>query len=213
MPHPPPCSLARWSAWLSSSAGAALVGMSAQRGARYVSRGPQRARAPGAASPSHANRALQLLRRQIESSSAAQLYPKGGTVEVQPERATVAIVEFVFDLDGADPAATSVAHRAGPEMHLQPDWSLSRQVSIVELAADQPLQRLAIRDRAHAARSQQSWCHPIGTVPKDLDAFSTEHQRCGDLDAGVDDVMVWIACDCGASMRRRVDEPDDARRT
>jgi hypothetical protein len=43
----------------------------------------------------------------------------------------------------------------------------------------------------------------------DLDAFSTEHGRCGDLDAGVDDVMVWIACDCGASIARRVDEEDD----
>ena len=40
----------------------------------------------------------------------------------------------------------------------------------------------------------------------DLDAFFTEHGRCGDLDAGVDDVMVWI--DCGASMAPRVDERD-----
>jgi hypothetical protein len=44
----------------------------------------------------------------------------------------------------------------------------------------------------------------------DLDVFSTEHRRCGDLDAGVDDVMVWIACDCGASIARRVDEDDRA---
>lgn len=42
----------------------------------------------------------------------------------------------------------------------------------------------------------------------DLDTFFTEHGRCGDLDAGVDDVMVWIACDCGASMAPRVDERD-----
>lgn len=40
----------------------------------------------------------------------------------------------------------------------------------------------------------------------DLDAFYTEHRRCGDLDAGVDWPMVWIACPCGASMARRVDE-------
>jgi hypothetical protein len=33
-----------------------------------------------------------------------------------------------------------------------------------------------------------------------LDAFDTEHRQCGDLDAGVDDVMVGIACECGASM-------------
>jgi hypothetical protein len=44
----------------------------------------------------------------------------------------------------------------------------------------------------------------------DLDAFSTEHMRCGDLDGGVDDVMVWIACDCGASMARRLHEGDEA---
>jgi hypothetical protein len=32
----------------------------------------------------------------------------------------------------------------------------------------------------------------------DLDAFSTEHRCCGDLDAGVDGDIVWMACDCGA---------------
>jgi hypothetical protein len=43
----------------------------------------------------------------------------------------------------------------------------------------------------------------------DLDAFFTEHSRCGDLDAGVEGRL--IACDCGASMARRVDADDDAR--
>ena len=33
-----------------------------------------------------------------------------------------------------------------------------------------------------------------------LDAFSTEHRRCGDLDGGVDEEIVWITCTCGASM-------------
>jgi hypothetical protein len=42
----------------------------------------------------------------------------------------------------------------------------------------------------------------------ELDAFFTEHQRCGDLDAGVDERIAWIACDCGAGMARRVDEDD-----
>jgi hypothetical protein len=42
----------------------------------------------------------------------------------------------------------------------------------------------------------------------ELDAFFTEHQRCGDLDAGVEGPIVWIACDCGASLARRVDEGD-----
>jgi hypothetical protein len=44
----------------------------------------------------------------------------------------------------------------------------------------------------------------------DLDAFLTEHMRCGDLDGGVDGDIVWMACDCGASMARRVDEGEPA---
>ena len=40
----------------------------------------------------------------------------------------------------------------------------------------------------------------------ELDAFFIEHQRCGDLDAGVDGPVVWIACSCGASIARRVDD-------
>jgi len=51
--------------------------------------------------------------------------------------------------------------------------------------------------------------HARGGGPADhLDAFSTEHRRCGDLDAGVDWPIVWIACPCGASMARRADEDD-----
>jgi hypothetical protein len=42
----------------------------------------------------------------------------------------------------------------------------------------------------------------------DLDAFFTEHGCCGDPDAGVDGAVVWITCDCGARMTRRVDEDD-----
>jgi hypothetical protein len=37
----------------------------------------------------------------------------------------------------------------------------------------------------------------------DLDAFYTEHRRCGELDGGIDDAMVCIACDWEASMARR----------
>jgi hypothetical protein len=33
----------------------------------------------------------------------------------------------------------------------------------------------------------------------ELDAFFTDHDRCGDLDAGVDGAIVWIVCECGAS--------------
>jgi hypothetical protein len=40
----------------------------------------------------------------------------------------------------------------------------------------------------------------------ELDAFFTDHHHCGDLGAGVDGPIVWIACDCGARMARRVEE-------
>jgi hypothetical protein len=48
------------------------------------------------------------------------------------------------------------------------------------------------------------------SVLTELDAFFTEHGRCGDLDAGVDGAIVWMTCTCGASIARRVDN-DDAR--
>jgi hypothetical protein len=37
------------------------------------------------------------------------------------------------------------------------------------------------------------------------DAFVQEHRRCGDLDAGVEPVRVWMTCDCGAELVRRLD--------
>jgi hypothetical protein len=40
----------------------------------------------------------------------------------------------------------------------------------------------------------------------DLDAFSTEHRRCRDLNGGVDRDIVSMACDCGAGRVRRVAE-------
>jgi hypothetical protein len=46
----------------------------------------------------------------------------------------------------------------------------------------------------------------------ELDAFFTDHHDRGDLDAGVDGPMVWIACPCGASMARRVDQDEVAGR-
>jgi hypothetical protein len=33
-----------------------------------------------------------------------------------------------------------------------------------------------------------------------LDAFMQEHRRCGELDGGVDEERVWMACDCGAGI-------------
>jgi hypothetical protein len=44
----------------------------------------------------------------------------------------------------------------------------------------------------------------------DLDALSAEHLRCGDLDGGVDGDIVWMTCDCGAIIVRRVEEDDRA---
>jgi hypothetical protein len=46
----------------------------------------------------------------------------------------------------------------------------------------------------------------------ELDAFFTEHPRCGELDAGVGGPIVWIACDCGARIARRADVDDGAGR-
>jgi hypothetical protein len=45
----------------------------------------------------------------------------------------------------------------------------------------------------------------------ELNAFFIEHRRWGALDADGDDAIVWIACDGGARMARRVDESDHAR--
>jgi hypothetical protein len=49
---------------------------------------------------------------------------------------------------------------------------------------------------------------PAVSLLTDLDAFFTERQRCGDLDAGVESAVVWIACECGARMARCVDVGD-----
>ena len=41
----------------------------------------------------------------------------------------------------------------------------------------------------------------------DLDAFYLEHRCCGELDAGVEGERVWMACECGARIGRRVTQP------
>jgi hypothetical protein len=46
------------------------------------------------------------------------------------------------------------------------------------------------------------------TLLTELDAFYVDHRRCGELDADVDWPVVWIACECGARMARRVDKGD-----
>jgi hypothetical protein len=46
------------------------------------------------------------------------------------------------------------------------------------------------------------------TLLTDLDAFATEHRRRGDLDAGVDGEIIWMACESAAGIARRADERD-----
>jgi hypothetical protein len=36
-------------------------------------------------------------------------------------------------------------------------------------------------------------------------AFYLEHRRCGELDGGVDGARVWMTCECGGAIRRRLD--------
>jgi hypothetical protein len=40
-----------------------------------------------------------------------------------------------------------------------------------------------------------------------LDAFVQEHQRCGDLDSGLDHGVVWLACSCGAQIAHPASAP------
>jgi hypothetical protein len=39
-----------------------------------------------------------------------------------------------------------------------------------------------------------------------LDAFLQEHRRCGELDGGVDDEVVWMSCVCGARIGHSIAE-------
>jgi hypothetical protein len=34
-----------------------------------------------------------------------------------------------------------------------------------------------------------------------LDAFLQGHRRCREMDGGVEDERVWMACECGADIR------------
>jgi hypothetical protein len=40
-----------------------------------------------------------------------------------------------------------------------------------------------------------------------LDAFVGEHRRCGDLDGGLDNGVVWLACSCGAQIAHPANSP------
>ena len=43
----------------------------------------------------------------------------------------------------------------------------------------------------------------------DLDAFLQEHRRCGEMDSGVEEGRVWMTCDCGAGLSRKLDATDE----
>jgi hypothetical protein len=42
----------------------------------------------------------------------------------------------------------------------------------------------------------------------ELDGLFTDHRLCGELDAGVDGVVIWFDCECGARIARRADDGD-----
>ena len=49
---------------------------------------------------------------------------------------------------------------------------------------------------------------PCDTLPAvclltDMDAFYLDHRRCGELDAGVDGVVIRFDCECGARIADR----------
>ena len=47
---------------------------------------------------------------------------------------------------------------------------------------------------------------PAVSVLTELDAFFTDHRQCGELDAGIDSVVIWFDCECGARIARRADD-------
>ncbi len=71
-------------------------------------------------------------------------------------------------------------------------------------------------------RSSDAWLSPSGPPSRAgsscyfaampellaaLDAFLQEHRRCGELEAGVEPALVWMAYDCGAELARQLREP------
>jgi hypothetical protein len=56
---------------------------------------------------------------------------------------------------------------------------------------------------APPSRTSVAWATLPAVSPlTDLDAFFTDHRRCGELDAGVDGLLVWFDCECGARIAR-----------
>jgi hypothetical protein len=58
---------------------------------------------------------------------------------------------------------------------------------------------IAIETRLESTR-------PLVTLIAALDAFFQEHERCDDLDSGLDGDRVWMTCTCGAVIDRSADD-------
>jgi hypothetical protein len=46
-------------------------------------------------------------------------------------------------------------------------------------------------------------CASLGDA---LEAFTLEHEYCGELDASVEAERVWMTCTCGAAINRNVED-------
>ena len=58
--------------------------------------------------------------------------------------------------------------------------------------------------RNQPSRTSVAWATlPAGSLLTALDAFYLDPRRFGELEAGVEGEIVWIACDCGATIVRR----------
>jgi hypothetical protein len=73
-------------------------------------------------------------------------------------------------------------------------------------AASYRIQPARRRRPAHSRTSGRCATLAAVSVLTALDSFFTEHGRGGRLDSGVEGPIVWMSCDCGASMVRRVSE-------
>jgi len=56
------------------------------------------------------------------------------------------------------------------------------------------------RERGLTQISKPGGPPPLPDVLNALLAFAAEHQRCGDLDGGRDNALVWLTCSCGAQV-------------
>jgi hypothetical protein len=68
-----------------------------------------------------------------------------------------------------------------------------------------PVPRGKVKPRG---RRRLALLSPAVSLLTELDAFYSEHRRCGELEAGVDGVVIWFDGECGARIARRADDGD-----